>query len=185
MPHLPRRTAGPRAWWSDVAVSIAALGTAQAIVLGGDSLLDVLGRRPAQAPAFESALVLERAPGSDGGGISGVEPLTVVLDGQVDGLYPGASGSLPLMVGNPTTVTMRIERLTIGVGTPDRDGCPAEAILVGTPLERGSGTVDVALALPPAVLHEFSVPVAMATDAPESCQGATFPLRYVAEGVLP
>ncbi len=184
MPILPRRTTGQRAWWIDVAVSVAAIGTAQAIVIGGDTLLDALGRRPAPTTGFEAALVLERARGDAGDMLLSLEPLALSLEGSISGLYPGAAGELPLVVTNPTQVVVSLERLTITVGGSDRPGCPAEAIVVGSPATRGSGSTDLALRIAPDGAVAVSVPVGMASGAPEACQGATFQLRYLAEGVL-
>jgi hypothetical protein len=184
MAFLPRRTTGPRAWWFDVVMSVAAVGTAQAIVLGGDTLLEVVGRRPAPTTGFEAALVLERAHGGDGETLVGLEPLALALEGAVSGLYPGATGELPLVVTNSTQATVTLERLTITVGDPDRPGCPADAIVVGSPATRGTGSTDLALSIDPDRTVVVRVPVGMVPGAPEACQGATFPLRYLAEGAL-
>jgi hypothetical protein len=180
---LPRRVTGPRAWWLDVVVSLAAVGTAQVLVLNGDALLDRLGQG-SDRPSFEAALVLERAPGGNNGN-DGLEPLTVVLDGTVTGLYPGVELDLTLQVLNPTQVDVQLDRLTITVGTPDRVGCPPDAILVGDLASPGAGSTGIDLLLGPLGAATLAVPVAMATGAPSACQGATFPLAYVAEGTLP
>jgi hypothetical protein len=132
MPLLPRRATGPRAWWLDVAVSLAAVGTAQALVMLGIDVLDG-GRDARGGPGSEAALVLERAPGSGAAGDL-LEPLGVTLEGSVSGLYPGARIELTLEVRNPSQVALRLDELVIAVGTPDRDGCTAEAILVGDAL---------------------------------------------------
>jgi hypothetical protein len=183
MPFLPRRATGPRAWWLDVAVSVAALGAAQAIVLGGDTLLERLGRG-GEGNGFDSALVLERVPG-DGSGPDALAPLAVTLDGTVAGLYPGAVIELALEVRNPVAVDVQLDRVTITVGTPDREGCPADAVLIGTAGTPGSGSEPLDLRLVPDASAVLAVPVAMATDAPSACQGATFPLAYATEGTLP
>ena len=183
MALLPRRATGPRAWWLDVAVSIVAVGTAQAIVFGGDAVLDRLGRGP-DGNGFEAALVLERAPGN-GSGTDTLPPLAVTLDGSVAGLYPGAEVELALQVRNPVAVLVQLERLTITVGTPDRDGCPADAILVGTAGSPGSGSEALDVRLAPDGAALLSVPLSMAIGAPSACQGATFPLLYLTEGTLP
>lgn len=185
MPSLLRRATGPRAWWLDVLVSVAAVGTAQAIVLGGDTLLDLVGRGPG-GPGLESAVVLERAPGgSSGSGPTKVAPVSVVLDGSVAGLYPGAEADLQLEIRNGSRVEVHLERLTITVGTPDREDCPADAILVGTPVSPGEGSTGLDVRLAPEGTTALSVPVAMVAGAPSACQGATFPLLYLMEGTLP
>jgi len=186
MPRLLlRRVTGPRAWWLDVAVLVAALGAAQAIVLSGDTLLDRLGRSIG-GPGFEAAVVLERAPGgSNGGSASEIAPVSVVLDGSITGLYPGAEADLELRIRNGSSVDVQLDRLFITVGTPDRDGCPADAILVGTPASPGEGSTGLDVRLAPEGITTLSVPVAMIPGAPSACQGATFPLLYLTEGTLP
>jgi hypothetical protein len=181
---LPRRATGPRAWWLDVVVSVAAVGTAQALVLGGDTLLERLGRGSG-GPGFEAALVLERAPGGSSGTTTELAPLSLLLDGAVTGLYPGAGADLELQVRNGSGVDVRLERLTITVGTPDREGCPADAILVGTPASPGAGSTDIDVRLAPESIATLNVPVSMVVGAPSACQGATFPLLYLTEGTLP
>jgi len=183
MPFLPRRATGQRAWGLDVVVSVAALGTAQAIVLGGDALLDRLGRST-DATGFEAALVLERAPGN-GSGADALAPLAVTLDGTVTGLYPGAAIELALQIHNPIAVDVQLDRVTVTVGTPDRDGCPAGAVLIGSAATPGEGSEPLDLRIAPDGSAILAVPVAMAGDAPSACQGATFPLTYATEGTLP
>jgi hypothetical protein len=182
MPFLPRRATGPRAWWLDVVVSVAALGTAQVIFLGGDALLERIGRGPGTT-GFEATLMLERVPGS--GGPEALAALAVTLDGSVAGLYPGAAVELALQVRNPVTVDVLLDRVTITVGAPDRDGCPADAILIGSAATPGSGSEPLDLHLAPEGSAVLAVPVAMAVDAPGACQGATFPLAFATEGTLP
>jgi hypothetical protein len=169
-----------------VVVSVAAVGTAQALVLGGDTLLERIGRG-SDGPGFEAAVVLERAPGSGSNGSSTTEiaPVSVLLDGAVTGLYPGAEADLELQLVNGSSVAVQLERLTITVGVPDRDGCPADAILVGSPATRGEGSTSLDVRLAPEGTATLSVPVAMVADAPSACQGATFPLLYLTEGTLP
>jgi hypothetical protein len=183
MPLLPRRATGQRAWWLDVAVSIAALGTAQALVVLGVTVLDS-GRGDTNGLGSEAALVLELAPGGSGPGDL-LEPLGVTLEGSVSGLYPGARVELTLAVRNPSQVELRLDELLIAVGAPDRDGCTADAILVGGALTSGAGKVDLATTIPPDGATTLRVPVGMDRDAPSACQGATFPLSYLAAGTLP
>ena len=184
MPLLPRRVTGPRAWWLDVVVSLAAVGTAQALVFSGDTMLDRIGRGSG-GPGFEAALVLERAPGGANGSTVELAPVSVLLEGAVTGLYPGAEAELELQVRNGSGVDVQLERLTITVGTPDRDGCPADAITVGTSASPGAGSTTVDVRLAPESIATLRVPVAMVAGAPSECQGATFPLLYLAEGTLP
>jgi hypothetical protein len=178
------RATGARSLWLDLVVSLAAVGTAQALVFGGDTLLELIGRGPS-GPGFEAALVLERAPGGTNGSTVELAPLSVVLEGAVTGLYPGASADLELQLRNGSGVDVQLERLMITVGTPDREGCPADAILVGSPASPGAGRSDIDVRLAPASIATLSIPVSMAAGAPSECQGATFPLLYLTEGTLP
>jgi len=184
MPLLPRRATGPRAWWLDVAVTLAAVTAAQAIVLNGDGLLDRLGRGPGGL-GLETAIVLERAPGSSSAAPGDLAPLSVVLDGAVTGLYPGASADLEVKLRNGSEVDVQLDRLTVTVGTPDRDGCPADVILVGTTATPGEGSAVLDVRIPASGVATLMVPIGMVTGAPSACQGATFPLLYVTEGTLP
>jgi hypothetical protein len=183
MRFLPHRTTGQRAWWSDVAVGIAIIGTAQAIFLGAEWRLDAFDRR-GEGPGREVALVLERGPLTTSAAAV-AQPLAVTLAGSVAGLYPGAQVDLPLRVSNPAGVTIDLDRLTITVGTPDREGCPATALTVGAPATLGSGTTTIAQRLAPDTAADLLVPVGMVVGAPSACQGATFPLSFLAEGTLP
>jgi hypothetical protein len=167
-----------------VVVSVAAVGTAQALVFSGDTLLDRIGYG-SDGPTFEAALVLERAPGGTSGSTTELAPLSVLLDGAVTGLYPGAVADLELQVRNGSGIDVQLDRLTIMVGTPDREGCPSDAILVGTPASPGVGSTDVDVRLGPSGIATLRVPIAMVAGAPSECQGATFPLLYLTEGTLP
>jgi hypothetical protein len=177
-----RRASGHRAWWIDVAVSIAAVGTAQAIVLGGDELLQLVGFTGPDVAAFESALVLERVPGT---GTPDVEPPAVSVDGTVSGLYPGAEVDLAVHIRNLSQLAVRLHQLTITVGTPDREGCPVDAILVGDFATPFVGAIELDVLVAPDGTATVLVPISMTADAPSECQGATFPLAYLTAGILP
>jgi hypothetical protein len=179
----PRRSTGPRAWWIEVAVSLAAIGTVQGLVMLGVTLIEGPGRDGGD-PGLESTLVLERAPGSTDTS-QRIEPLTVTLEGEVSGLYPGATIELELEVHNPAQVDVHLDRLTVTVGTPDRDGCPASALMVGTAAGIGGGSAALDLVIGPSGGAVLTVPIIMIPGAPSACQGATFPLTYLAQGTLP
>jgi len=181
----PRRANGQRAWWLDVAVSLAAVGIVQGLVMLGIMMIEGPERNTGSAESgFGSALVLERAPGSSGPSLR-IEPLTVTLGGEVSGLYPGVSVELELEVRNPAQVDIHLDLLTVTVGAPDRDGCPASALLIGAAAGVGGGSTALDLVLGPSGGAILSVPVTMSTGAPSDCQGATFPLTYRAQGSLP
>jgi hypothetical protein len=184
MPSFPRPFTGQRAWWTDAVASILAIGVAQGIVVGAIRAIDGgavqnIGR----TSTADVALVLERPAGFDPADL--LAPLTVVLEGSVAGLYPGAQVALIVEVSNPTELGVRLETLHVEVGTPDREGCPADALLVGPERVPGGTTLTVPVDLPAGTLRMLAIPVTMADDADSACQGATFPLEYRAEGILP
>jgi hypothetical protein len=181
----PRRVTGQRAWWLDVVVSLVAVGTVQGLVMLGVALFEDPDRTDGGGgPGFESALVLERAPGRTDPS-QRVGALTVTLGGEVSELYPGASVELELEVRNPAQVDIHLDLLTVTVGIPDRDGCPASALLVGTTAGVGGGSAALDLVLGPSDGAILTIPITMITGAPSACQGATFPLAYRAQGSLP
>jgi len=184
MPRIPRPFTGQNAWWVDALASLLALGVAQGVVIGATTVLDGgRGGVEGRPTAADTALVLQRPAGADA--TTSVAPLTVTLEGSVAGLYPGASIGLPIEVRNPTETTLRMDILEVRVGQPDRDGCPASALLVGPDRIPGGTSIDVALLLEPGGDRTVAVAVTMAKDADSACQGATFPLDYFAQGVLP
>lgn len=184
MPRFPRPFTGQNAWWVDALASLMAIGVAQGVVIGATTLIDG-GRGGAsdRPTAADTALVLERPSGAEA--LLGLAPLAVTLEGSVEGLYPGASVGLPLEIRNPTNATLRLDILGVRVGQPDRDGCPASALLVGSDRIPGGTDILVALVLVPGENETLAVPVSMATDADSACQGAIFPLAYSAQGELP
>jgi hypothetical protein len=184
MPRFPRPFTGQRAWWTDAVASILAIGVAQGVVVGAIRIIDG-GQEsgPGRAVISDVALVLERPAGFDP--TDALTPLSVTLDGSVAGLYPGAEVGLLIEIRNPTDVGVRLEVLHVSVGTPDRDGCPASALLVGSDRESGGTRLDMPVELPAGTMRMLAIPVAMAIDADSACQGATFPLAYLAEGILP
>ena len=184
MPRIPRPFTGQNAWWVDALASLLALGVAQGVVIGATTLIDG-GRGGAsdRPTAADTALVLERPTGTDA--TLGLTPLTVTLEGSVEGLYPGAEVALPLQVRNPTDVTLRLDMLEVRAGSPDLEGCPADALLVGPDRSPGGASLELTLELGPGTEGVLAVPVTMATDADSACQGAVFPLDYTAQGALP
>jgi hypothetical protein len=185
MPRIPRPFTGQNAWWVDALASILALGVAQGVVVGATAFINGGSRGGAsdRPTAADTALVLQRPGGSDG--VTGFTPLTVSLEGSVEGLYPGASVGLPIEVRNPTEATLRLDVLEVRVGQPDREGCPASALLIGPDRIPGGTDLPVSLMIEPGTDETVSVAVTMATDADSACQGAVFPLDYFAQGELP
>lgn len=184
MPSFQLPFTGRNAWWMDAVASVLALAVAQGVVIGATTLMDAdRGGADGRPTTVDATLVLERPSGADP--TSELAPLAVTLEGSVQGLYPGAEVALPLQVRNPTEVTLRLDMLEVRVGSPDLEGCPADALLVGPDRSPGGASLELTLELGPGTEGVLAVPVTMATDADSACQGAVFPLDYTAQGALP
>jgi hypothetical protein len=103
------------------------------------------------------------------------EPRTFELEGEVGGLFPNATIVSPVHVHNPQdfAITVVATRVVVSDANPS---CTA-ANLEATPID---GDVDVSgggTATVPVRFH-------MAATAPDACQGATFPLTFLATGAV-
>jgi hypothetical protein len=94
--------------------------------------------------------------------------------GHVDGLYPGAQAKLAAKVKNPNAfpVVLRSLRAKVMTAAP---GCGPESLSVGR--YRGHRTIAAHRA------RRVLLGVEMVADAGGACQGATFPLRFMAKAV--
>ena len=97
------------------------------------------------------------------------EPIEIA--GEVDGLYPGASATLQAEVANPHPFPIEVTSFDVAVSDASAL-CPASALEIGS---AGTGVV-----IDPGETGLVPIEVEMARSAPESCQGATWPLSYVA-----
>jgi hypothetical protein len=93
------------------------------------------------------------------------------ISGEVDGLYPGANTTLDARVTNPQPFTIRVTSVATAVDSAN-PSCPGSMLEIGdvrAPVDVPSGTTG-------------TVPIAVHMDgnAPESCQGVTFTLEFVA-----
>lgn len=113
-----------------------------------------------------AALALTVVPAS---GRPPAAPRTFTITGTVDGLYPGGSRTLELVVTNPAPFAVVVGELSVDVDDAGPD-CLESQLTVPPLVEPvtvpASGTATVRL---PATLGE---------TAPDACQGATFPLTY-------
>jgi hypothetical protein len=97
-----------------------------------------------------------------------------VISGSARGLYPGARRTLVIRVGNRKPVAIRVVSLRVNV-LAARNGCAAANVRVGrfrrtlTVRARGSGFLVL--------------PISMLRRAPDSCQGAVFPLVFTGKAV--
>jgi hypothetical protein len=98
------------------------------------------------------------------------------LQAHVSGLFPGATIVEPVQVHNPQDYPVTVVSTEVLIADASA-GCTAsnlDASAVGGDVEVAAGS-------------DAAVPVAfhMAADAPDACQGATFPLTFVATGTRP
>jgi hypothetical protein len=100
----------------------------------------------------------------------------LVVRGSVDGLYPGARRRLVVVVRNRLPMRLRIVGLRVRVGDAGR-ACRARNLHIGLLRTHASvaarGVVKVRLR------------ATLRRSAPDSCQGARFPLRFQVTAVRP
>jgi hypothetical protein len=95
----------------------------------------------------------------------------VTVQGEIDGLYPGFTGTLHAIVSNGFDRPVRVTQLDTTV-LDARQSCPASMITVS----RAAAEFEVAAgatATTPVTVH-------MDFAAPDACQGATWPLHFAA-----
>jgi hypothetical protein len=107
--------------------------------------------------------------GNGNGNANGPDPKPLVVSGSVEGLLPGVPNVLNISVTNSNKSAIAVRTVTVSA-TDASAGCPA-SVLSFTPRSPGQRIAAEATALVP-------VSVIMAADAPDACQGSTFPLRY-------
>ena len=94
---------------------------------------------------------------------------SVLISGHVKGLYPGRTTKLRGRVHNPGSRAVLVTHVSAAVGKTGQ-ACGSKFLKV----RRSRGTVRVAAH----DRHKVILKVTMLAGAPESCQGATFPLRF-------
>jgi len=96
------------------------------------------------------------------------------IAGEVDGLYPGAETTLDARVTNPYPFAIRV--IATGARVLDAaPGCPASMLVIGESLATA--------VLPAGGSDVVPLPVRMRRDAPDACQGATWPLAFTGTAV--
>ncbi len=98
-------------------------------------------------------------------------PLT--LSGSVEGLTPGAARDLAVTIANPNAKPLVVASVATTVTTPAQD-CPARSLTVGD--------LDTPVTVPATGSASGRLPVRLAPDAPDACQGTVFALRFSATG---
>ena len=145
-------------------LSLSAVLPAAVVVVGAAGLL--------------AAVVTDSPSGRDtqvlGGGSNrpvdprGLEMRTFSIEGDVDGLYPGATRPLVLTIRNPHPFAIRVTELDVAVA--DDGACSNQLVDVGALLapvvvQRGaSNTTDL--------------DVSLDSDAPDACKNVRFTLTY-------
>lgn len=98
-----------------------------------------------------------------------IEPSPVRVTGNTRNLFPGVTRSLPIQVRNRTRGPVRLQWVQAIVGQPSR-ACDSAYLHVEQiwPQRRipGRGRIDLVM------------PITLASEAPDGCQGVRFPLRY-------
>ncbi|WP_370963029.1 hypothetical protein [Amycolatopsis sp. cg9] len=105
------------------------------------------------------------------------------VPGRATALFPGATGTRWIRLGNAENFPIRVETVSAAVGKPVDDrgrtvaACPASSVRVdalAAPVTvPGKGTADVAL-----TTH-------MLPGTPDACRALTFPLTYTGTAVKP
>jgi len=100
----------------------------------------------------------------------------LALSGSVSDLIPGARRSIDLEVMNPNGREVTVTDVAVTV-TAEQAGCPANALQVGR--------ISPALTVPATSSRTTALPVTLAADAPDACQGAGFSLHYATTATGP
>lgn len=96
-------------------------------------------------------------------------PLTFVIEGDVEYLYPGVPVTAAVDVVNSSAVSLEVIEVTVEVG--DGPGsCHGSLVEV----EPFTGSVIV----PAVSTGQVEMTFTMVADAPNDCQGVTFPITY-------
>jgi hypothetical protein len=98
-----------------------------------------------------------------------IEPSPLRVTGDTEGLFPGVTTPLPIRVRNLTDGPVWLRWVRVKVRQPDGDCAPgylhAEQIW---PRQR----------IPARDRIDLEIPLTLAPEAPDGCQGVKFPLRY-------
>jgi hypothetical protein len=95
------------------------------------------------------------------------------ITGSAEGLLPGIPGRLNVTVRNPYRVAIRVT--AIRVSARNVGSCPGES-LEPAPLRRP-------VVVPARATRRVVLPISLAADAPNACQGASFRLVFSGRAV--
>lgn len=96
------------------------------------------------------------------------------IAGEIDGLYPGAEATLDARVSNPHPFGILVTSTTVTV-LDASPACGASALEIGG--------LQAAFVVPPGGTGSVPLQVRMRLDAPDACQGATWPLAFVGTAI--
>ncbi|MGH2776077.1 MAG: hypothetical protein ACRDJT_11700 [Actinomycetota bacterium] len=100
------------------------------------------------------------------------------IEGEIEGLYPGARVPLNIRVTNPLDNPLRVRSVEVEVQDSDLSGCGREWVESGR-------NVTISTLVPPQSTAFLAYPVWMADGAPAACQGATWALGFTGVGAVP
>ena len=99
------------------------------------------------------------------------------IKGSVRNLYPGKRAPLRLTVKNPNGRPITVTSIRVRVASDaSRPGCVASDLVRATSL-------DAALRVPADSSKRVALEIELLPSAPDACQGAVFPLRFVGKAV--
>jgi hypothetical protein len=104
-------------------------------------------------------------------------PRPFAIEGEIDGLYPGARVPLNIRVTNPHDNPLRVQSVGVEVQDSDTNGCGREWVRPGR-------NVTISTLVPPRSTSSLSYPVSMVDSAPAVCQGATWALNFTGTGTV-
>lgn len=121
--------------------------------------------QPGILPAFLLAAFVLAGPGIS----SARADDGFTISGEVDGLYPGVRATLEARVTNPHPFSIVVTSVT-AVAADARASCPASMLEI-------EGTAEP-VEVPARETAVVLLAVRMDRDAPDACQGATWPLTF-------
>ena len=99
------------------------------------------------------------------------------IEGEIEGLYPGARVPLNIRVTNPHHDFLRVRSIDVEVQDSDINGCGREWVRPGR-------NVTISTLVPPKSTSLLSYPVSMVDSAPAVCQRATWALNFTGTGTV-
>jgi hypothetical protein len=102
---------------------------------------------------------------------------TFSIDGSARNLYPGKQMPLRLTITNPNRRPIEVTSIGVRVGSDvAKPGCPPSDFVRATSLRS-------AFRVPARSKKRVALKIVLLPSAPDACQGAIFPLRFVGRAV--